>query len=549
MALEGTFPADFSAFVEECQKADQQLAAMMASTSKVATSVTTMTGTMDGAATTVTAGATQMTTATTTTANSFSKMATQLQTADKSMAALGVSVSPAINVLNEMGQASGKTMGSLGALGTATTALAVGIGAFKATNFILEITGADKVLNDFYKDLFKFRTAGAEAAAGQDVINKALRDGAPAGIQFAEALAFNERNLKAARAATDTAANSVAKWEGEIAKVRSSGNYGKLIQDMKDGNSTAADMQRRYTLSAEALDYLTRKTTAQKKAWEEAHEPAKRAAEVAKQHAEAIQQLRDRMIGTDQITAAQDYMAALGPVSTLTKMSAEETAKLNTALGSAIETYTRMGTVAPQAMRDLYVATLPLPGVTAGLGAEWANVGEKVHVSVDTILADLAKAKTQEEKNQEFYKQLDADIAKANKTAADGANTAKGAVDAHTGSVNQLASAYRNVASTAAEYKTLAAGMEYDAAYNARQGGTAAMMGMFQSQAAKNMRTQAGLLEQREAYVASATANVAWGRQGSVSTTTNLNVNVNNADAQGIANKLTTEMRHQGVRF
>jgi hypothetical protein len=41
--------------------------------------------------------------------------------------------------------------------------------------------------------------------------------------------------------------------------------------------------------------------------------------------------------------------------------------------------------------------------------------------------------------------------------------------------------------------------------------------------------------------VSRAGAGQAWGNT--------LNVNVNNQDAQGIANKLVTEMRHQGVRF
>jgi hypothetical protein len=549
MPMTSKFGADFVEFYEASAKATAQLDTMAAASGKVDTSVGTMAKSMDGAATTVTAGMVSMNTSSTKTTNSFTQLATQLQTADKSLNAFGVSVGPAVNVLQEMGQVSGQTMTSLGALGTATAALAVGVAAFKATNFILEVTGMAEALDKYNQEYFKYKTDAQTAGATADLLAKASALAKRPITDVGEALKITNQHLKESRDQFNSSANNVAAWELAIANVRKSGKYGELIADMKAGNLTVKEMEERYNISARAMDYLTRKTRDQKKAWEEALEPARKAEAQARQHAEAIQQLSDRMFGTGAIKAAQDYVVALGPMSNLSKMSADETLKLNTALGTAIETYTRIGTVAPQAMRDIYTATIALPGVTTGLGVEWTNVGEKVHVSIEKILGDLAKVKSQEEKNQEFYKQLDAEIDAAYKSAQDGANAATGATQQTTGAVNQLASAYRNVASTAAEYKTLAAGMEYDATYNARQGGTAAMMGMFQSQAAKNMRTQAGLLEQREAYVASATANVAWGRQGSVSTTTNLNVNVNNADAQGIANKLTTEMRHQGVRF
>jgi hypothetical protein len=547
MAMTSKFGADFVEFYDASAKATAQLDTMATASAKVDTSVGTMAKSMDGAATTVTAGMTTMSTSSTKTTNSFTALATQMQTADKSLAAFGVSVSPVTNVLTEVGQVAGKTVTELGALGTATTALAVGLGTFKATSFILEMTGANKALNDFYQNLFKYRTAGQETAAQQDVINKALRDGAAAGITFAEAVEFNRQKANAFTAQWDTAANSVAKWEGEIAKVRKSGNYGQLVQDMKDGNSTAADLQRRYNLSAEALDYLTRKTKAQSDAWKEAHEPALKAAAAAKAHAEAIQQLSERMLGTGAIKAAQDYVAALGPLANLQRMSTEEQTKLNTTISAALDVYSRMGVVAPQALRDVYVATVRLPPVTAGLGAEWANVGEKVEVSIDKVLAGLAKVQSQEEKNQAFYKQLDAEIAAAYQTAQDGANAATGATQQTTGAVNQLASAYRNVASTAAEYKTLAAGMEFDAAYNARQGGTAAMMGMFQAQAAKNMRAQAGLLEQREAYVSSATANTPWGTSLAISV--DARSTGDRVAGEDIASAVVNGMRREGIRL
>ena len=128
-------------------------------------SVGTMATTMEGSATTMSAGLVKMESTSTKTTNTFTTMAQQLQFADKSVAAFGVSLSPAINVLQEFGQVAGKTTGDLGLLGTATSAFAVGLASFKATQFVLEITGAGVALDALYKELFSFLTIGQEITA------------------------------------------------------------------------------------------------------------------------------------------------------------------------------------------------------------------------------------------------------------------------------------------------------------------------------------------------------------------------------------------------
>jgi hypothetical protein len=71
-------------------------------------------------------------------------------------------------------------------------------------------------------------------------------------------------------------------------------------------------------------------------------------------------------------------------------------------------------------------------------------------------------------------------------------------------------------------------------------------MGQNFQQTAERLRKQAGWMANFEQAGPGGTP---WGNRGMTATTTSLNVNVNNADAQGIANKLVEEMRHAGVRF
>jgi hypothetical protein len=318
----------------------------------------------------------------------------------------------------------------------------------------------------------------------------------------------------------------------------------QLRKDIEDGNSSMDDLKRRYTLSAEAITYLTKQMKAQAEAQRETEAESKKVAAAAQAHADAIQKLSDRMFGEGAISAAKDYVAALGPMSNLTRMSAEEQTKLNTALGTALEAYGRMGKSGPDAMRAIYMATLPLPAITTGLGEEWTRVGEKVHVSVETILADLAKVKSQEEKNQEFYREIDALAGQAFKTAADGATAAAAATDTASAAARQYVITLQNMSS--AQMEATARMHEFDAEQNRTRGGggafwSASEIASQQEAMARKLHEQAGIARQREAYVSG--AGQAWG------TSNTLNVNVNNADARTIADRLAAEMRHQGVRF
>jgi hypothetical protein len=71
-------------------------------------------------------------------------------------------------------------------------------------------------------------------------------------------------------------------------------------------------------------------------------------------------------------------------------------------------------------------------------------------------------------------------------------------------------------------------------------------VGMFAEQTARETREKAARQRQYESAVF---GGETWGQRGAIATTTNLSVSVNSTDAQTIAERLVTELRHAGVRF
>ena len=121
------------------------------------------------------------------------------------------------------------------------------------------------------------------------------------------------------------------------------------------------------------------------------------------------------------------------------------------------------------------------------------------------------------------------------------------AVDQASGSVQRLGTV---VTQTAAEMQALAAHYQRIADDTRLQGGGG--IGWSPWQVADNYADSARKLRERAGRQASWEAQQSgqsWGTRGPTSTTNTLNVNVNNADAQGIATKLMTEMRHAGIQL
>ncbi len=106
------------------------------------------------------------------------------------------------------------------------------------------------------------------------------------------------------------------------------------------------------------------------------------AATKANAHATAIRNLRDELTGKGTIRAALDMVSALKGVSLVQIDAAGNTDRVNKAMRDGIDVFTKQGQVAPQAMRDLYGATVQLPPVMKGIAAGVGNIGEEIDLVI-----------------------------------------------------------------------------------------------------------------------------------------------------------------------
>jgi hypothetical protein len=192
-------------------------------------------------------------------------------------------------------------------------------------------------------------------------------------------------------------------------------------------------------------------------------------------------------------------------------------------------------------MRDLYLATIPLPPVVAGLGSEWASVGETVNITADAVVADTKRMAAE----ANAYEQETQDLVQAYIDMQYGAGAATGAIRETTGAQQQLTVALQNFGTVAqSAYEKAIAGAQLYQAYaeaGVATGGSIGLSG-YQFKQLQQTGVPGGLAAPLWANAAPASAQP-WGNQNT------LTVNVNNASADQIASKLVTEMRHSGVRL
>jgi hypothetical protein len=113
-------------------------------------------------------------------------------------------------------------------------------------------------------------------------------------------------------------------------------------------------------------------------------------AKAADQHAQKIKELNDAIFGRTAITAANDYVQALGPINNLSKVSAENQKKMNATVIEAIEAYDRLGKTAPAALNQIYVLTASLPEATRGVANVIKDLGYEAEVAIPKLY-DLPK--------------------------------------------------------------------------------------------------------------------------------------------------------------
>lgn len=195
----------------------------------------------------------------------------QLRQVDGILGTLGISTGGFIKVLSDLGSVAGKTITSLGPLGVAGAILATGTAAYKSTRFLLEYTGVAKTLDPAIQSLWErvlgFKSGTEEAAAAQDVINRAIANGADASITYGEAIEFNrkaaEQQSATFRQAVNPARemhNQMAAWQKEIRDVNKRGDLLALNEAIDKGAFSLQKLATMFGVSVEALeDYKRRR--------------------------------------------------------------------------------------------------------------------------------------------------------------------------------------------------------------------------------------------------------------------------------------------------
>jgi hypothetical protein len=174
-------------------------------------------------------------------------------------------------------------------------------------------------------------------------------------------LAWN--NYKRAQETAATNANTFAQNQKTLIDINT--KYGQSFTNLSDA---VAFMNARIRGATEDEKLLAAVMTAGAQAAEDAKnmtvglgEADKKAEAAAKQHAEAVQNLVDKLGGGEAIAAAKLWMEALPKIGGLSKLTAADHANLSKVLDEAIAAYKRMGAEAPLAMQKLAdAAKLPL---------------------------------------------------------------------------------------------------------------------------------------------------------------------------------------------
>jgi len=255
-----------------------------------------------------------------------------------------------------------------------------------------------------------------------------------------------------------------------------------------------------------------------------AKEQADKAAEAAtKQHAAAVASLREQFSGDGVIKQTQLYIEALAGINDKSKLNADVQKQIQEQLWKAVEAYRAQGKEVPEIINTLI--------------AETARYGDAIKVT--TGLTQMPGTEVPLTKVTSLVGEMAENAKKANAALAETGVVGPAAMEktaAATSTATQMIVQMNTaLGANKSALESVLAGHELMKAYAASgvaMGNTLATGGYDFS-----MMQRSGM----------PTTNVARGLVDSTSNT--LTVNVNNADAQGIASKLVNEMRHSGYRF
>jgi len=277
MAIQGIFLADFSQYNAAVDQADAKLRKFTASTTTHDTAVR------------------QFSRGTEAAGNSFGQLSQGLLAADKTLGAFGVHIGPEIHALQEMSQAAGQTASQIGLIGTASLTAAAALGGWELGRTIARFFDLDTTIANVTAKMLNFGdVAGQTAAAKQDVLNRALANGAAANITYGEAVEFN----------------------------------------------VAAEKKR--------IDALEASAKAQKKAADEQAAALEKERAATEAYAKQLTEIQNHLLGTDQIAKAEDYMRTFMDIRNVTNLNSAALKEFNEVLSEGFSRLVEQGGAATE---------------------------------------------------------------------------------------------------------------------------------------------------------------------------------------------------------
>lgn len=174
---------------------------------------------------------------------------------DGVLASLGIRVGPQVKALEDLSNATGKSATQMGLLGTAGLALGAAVAGWGVGRLIADFFDLDTKIANAAARLLNYGDIAAEVgAAKQDVINRAIANGAKETIGYSEAIRFNIKHAQEAAGAHVDWAARMSAAQKEVRGVTEA--EAAQIDIARRLGATEAELTRDFGLSGDALRIL-----------------------------------------------------------------------------------------------------------------------------------------------------------------------------------------------------------------------------------------------------------------------------------------------------
>lgn len=189
------------------------------------------------------------------TTGSMNGLTTVYHQFDGVLQSVGINIGPQVKGIEDIANAATGASGKIGGLASAGLVLGTGIAAWGITRAIMEFLDLDKSVEKAWRTLLGYGDAAAEVAgAKQDVINRAIANGAKETISYKDAIQFN---IDAVKKNADAHIDWSQKLSDAQREVRNLTDAQKNdITIAQEAGASTEKLTNKFHISAEALKIL-----------------------------------------------------------------------------------------------------------------------------------------------------------------------------------------------------------------------------------------------------------------------------------------------------